>query len=311
MSRRMFRSVAVCAVALGAFGAAAAVAACSSSSTSSTGTSTDASTRTDTSTSTGSCTTSATLKIHFAPMYSAFVTDSTAHQFVVPAIVTGSGGKTETATWSASDSSAVAFAADSVTGGTQIALKKAPASPLTITAQVGSLCTSTELTVTSAVNSDWQTGSQRYNNGVAVIPGCVGQKVKPLLVEAGIPYQIPAPPDAGCPDAGPACTGCHGSSPTGGFFAGVQHTPEQTAGFTDQQLIDIFANGKDPSYDIGNLIPYNIWQAFHVWSDIKTPAEQKAMVVYLRSLAPQPDTAGGVNFGVLADAGVTMTDAGK
>ena len=199
----------------------------------------------------GGCTQSSTLQIHFAPMYSAFVTDSTQQTFQVPAIVTGGTG---TAVWSASPSSAVSFLTTS-TGTTMTVNSATPT--VTITAQVGSLCTSTTLGITSAVEADWATGNARYNNNVPIIPGCIDGKVQPLLADAGInlPTTIP---DAGCPDAGPACTGCHGSAPTGGFFTGVQHTPEQTAGFTDEELVNIFVNG---TVDDGgpfnpNILPY-------------------------------------------------------
>ncbi len=248
----------------------------------------------------GACTQSSALQIHFAPMYSAFVTDSTAQTFQVPAVVTGGTG---TATWSASDPAAVTFAADPTSGGTIMTVKSAAPS-VTITAQVGSACTSTTLNVTSAVEADWAAGNARYNNGVPLYPGCIDQKVAPLLLDSGI--DVPGPPEAGCPDAGPACTGCHGSNPTGGFFTGVQHTPEQTAGFTDDQLIDIFVRGivVDGGPFEDSLVPYEYWTLFHTWSDISTPEQQKGMVVYLRSLTPAVEQ-GGLNFGGLADAGIT------
>jgi hypothetical protein len=281
MRRRVLGAGVVSAVLVAVCAAAGALGACSNSSPN------DA---------IGACTQSSSLQILFSPMYSAFVTDSTTHTFQVPAIVTGGSGS---ATWSASDPSAVSFAPDPTTGGTIMTLKSAVAT-VTITAQLGSLCTSAQLNVTSAVEADWQAGNTRYNNGIPVYPGCVGAKVAPLLVDSGV--VLPPPPDAGCPDAGPACTGCHGDKPTGGFFQGVQHTPEQTGGFTDKQLVDIFVNGTDPNYDTYYL-PYEYWHAFHTWSDISTPQEQKAMIVYLRSLAPKADQ-GGINFGVLADAGI-------
>jgi len=252
----------------------------------------------------GPCTQSSSLQIHFAPMYSAFVTDNTTHLFQVPAVVTGASG---TALWSASDSSAVTFTADPTTGGTTMTVTSASTPSVTITAQVGSLCTSATLNITSALQADWAAGSARYNNGVPVYPGCIDQKLLPLLADSGI--TLPGPPDGGCPTQGPACTGCHGSAPTGGFFTGVQHTPEQTAGFSDEQLVNIFVNGTVDDggpYD-PNLLPYEYWHLFHTWSDISTTDEQKGMVVYLRSLTPISEN-GGLNFGGLQDAGIIESD---
>jgi hypothetical protein len=179
-------------------------------------------------------------------------------------------------------------------------LKAGP--PVTITAQIGGACGTSVLTVSPATEADWQNGNARYNNGVPVYPGCVGEKVAPLLVDSG--YRLPPPPEAGCPDAGPACTGCHGDNPTGGFFSGVQHTPEQTGGFSDDALTAIFHDGVDPTYDTSYL-PYEYWHAFHTWTDIATPEQQKGMRTYLRALKPVQDM-GGVNFGQLQDSGIAQ-----
>ncbi len=247
----------------------------------------------------GACSQSDSLQILFGKMYSAYVTDSTSHTFQIPAIA-NLNGVPATAIWTAvPDQGAVRFTPDPATGGTLVTVLSATPT-LKINAQVGSACAQAELQVTAATEADWQAGNARYNNGVPVYPGCVGAKLAPELAEAGI--DLPPPPDGGCPDAGPACTGCHGDMPTAGFFQGVQHTPEQTGGFTDQELIDIFVNGTDHTYDT-TYVPYEYWHVFHTWTDIDTPAKQKAMVVYLRSLKPM-DEDGGVNFGVLHDAGI-------
>ncbi len=242
------------------------------------------------------CTGPGALAVLFSPMYSAFVTDSTAHTFRVPAIVTGT---TDPVSWSATPASAVSIAPDPVTGGAMITILAATPT-VTITAQAGTSCASSVLTITPATEADWQRGNARYNNGQPVIPGCVGEKVKPLLGDSGV--KIPPPPDGGCPDVGPACTGCHGDTPTAGFFAGVQHTPEQTGGFSDDALVDIFVNATDPTYDTAYL-PYEYWHAFHTWTDIATPEDRKGMIVYLRSLTPENED-GGINFGQLTETGI-------
>jgi hypothetical protein len=233
-------------------------------------------------------------------MYSAFITDNATHAFEVPAIVTGGTGS---ATWSASDPT-ITFAADPASGGTVMTLGSATAT-VTVTARVGSLCTTAQLNITSALEADWDTGNARYNNGVQVYSGCIDTKVEPLLMDAGINLKQTFPDSGVCPDAGPACTACHGSAPTGGFFTGVQHTPEQTAGFSDDQLVNIFVNGTvdDGGAFNPSIVPYEYWHLFHTWSDISTPAEQKGMIVYLRSLTPVAEQ-GGLNFGDLEDAGI-------
>lgn len=109
-------------------------------------------------------------------------------------------------------------------------------------------------------------------------------------------------------EGGTACTNCHG--PTGmTAFNDVAHTPEQTGGFSDQDLIDIIVNGEVPDggyFDPSVIIAgcdggtcaqraYNLWHSFHQWSDIQ-PDQYNGMVTYLRSLAPA-DQNGTSNFG--------------
>ncbi len=301
------------AVVAGVCGTGAALGACSSSSTGGGGTNPPGVDAASDSTKGkggegGACTPSSALAILFSPMYSAFVTDSTEQEFRIPAILTGAAAGS-TITWSASDPTAVSFAHDVATGGTIITMASAPSSAVTITASIGSACATSPLTITSAVEADWAVGNARYNNNVPIVIGCIDSKVKAIIpADAGI--KLPPAPDGGCPDAGPACTGCHGSNPTGGFFTGVQHTPEQTGGFSDQQLIEIITTGTVPEGGAFNpeIIPYAYWQAFHTWKDINTPELQKGIVVYLRSLTPEPNQ-GGLNFGSLRDAGLVSDSA--
>ncbi len=90
---------------------------------------------------------------------------------------------------------------------------------------------------------------------------------------------------------------CHGPTATQGTFLGIQHTPEQTAGFSDQELVDIIVNGIIPGgwYYNPAIIPYAYWQYFHKWRDL-TPEQQRGIVVYLRSLTPTSQGA-KVDFG--------------
>jgi hypothetical protein len=80
-----------------------------------------------------------------------------------------------------------------------------------------------------------------------------------------------------------------------GPYKTVQHTPEQTGGFSDADLIGIFQNGTVPmgGYFDATIVPYAQWQGFHKWDVGDTPQN---MVVYLRSLTPAAQT-GAANFG--------------
>lgn len=282
-------------VALGGCAAlGASVAACGSSNSGASGSP-------DGSSGSSSCTTTNALTIAFNPMYSASIPGSTDHMFQVPAVVTGVSGAA--VQWSVSDSTALQTQTDQSTGGTLITVLKP--GTYRVNAQAGGLCGSATLNVTSATEDDWMAGNMRYNNGVALINPFANMMGGDGGIPMGPPpggFMIPGPntpsilePADGGP--GPACTNCHGATATGGAFQGIEHTPEQTAGFSDDELIDIIVHGiiPDGGYYDPSIIPQQYWQFFHKWADL-TPAQQKGMVVYLRSLTPTAQN-GKADFG--------------
>ncbi|MGO8996965.1 MAG: hypothetical protein ACLQVI_26925 [Polyangiaceae bacterium] len=226
---------------------------------------------------------SPSLDVLFSPMYSAYIADDNdAHSFQIPAIVNGIDNSA--VTWGVSDTSAVTCTTDTGTGGVMITVQKA--GNVTIVAQAGGKCGQSVLNVTAATDSQWQAGNARYNSGVPIYGGCIGLGQKNY-------------PDGGpssCPTQGPACIDCHGAGPKNQFFNDVLHTPEQVGGFSDQQLIGIFADGivPDGGYYNSSIVSELSFSVFHKWADIQGP-EQEAMVVYLRSLTPI--SQGNANFG--------------
>jgi hypothetical protein len=250
-----------------------------------------------------------TLNIEFNPMYSASIPGST-HTFRVPAIVTNASGANVTWTTSTSDTN-VQHQHDDKTGGEMFTILQ-PGN-FTIFANIaGQDCGKAPLNVTSATEADWMAGNDRYNSGNALFNPFamrgMGDGGPPMGPPPG-GFMTPAPgtpsilegPDGG---AAPACTNCHGPTATGGVFQGIEHTPEQTAGFSDQELTDIIVNGiiPDGGYYDSTIIPYRFWTFFHRWTDM-TPQQQKGIIVYLRSLEPTPQS-GKFDFGGLREAGV-------
>lgn len=65
----------------------------------------------------------------------------------------------------------------------------------------------------------------------------------------------------------------------------VQHTPMQTAGYSDDELIDIFTKAKKPDGVPQRIMPLDKWQKIHQW-DVPENV-RKGIVVYLRSLEPK------------------------
>jgi hypothetical protein len=241
----------------------------------------------DASTAMGSCPKSA-FKILFNPMYSAY---DGMHTFQLPAVVNDIDPTAVTIEWSASDPSMVALEPDATTGGVMITMQKS--GTVSIIASAGGLCGSSLLTITDATTADWTAGSDRYNDGVDLTRVPIGRG-------PGMARDASAAADGAATDQA-ACTNCHGDNATDLTFKTVQHTPEQTGGFSDADLINIFEHGMVPAggYFDTSIVPYNVWQTFHKWD----PGDaEKGLVVYLRSLTPT-DQTGTSNFGGMFDGG--------
>ncbi len=244
------------------------------------------------------CATPDGLTIKFNPMYSGY--DGT-HTFQVPSFVVGMDPGT--VTWGSSDPTMVNM--QPYVRGIMITTMKA--GDVTIIAQVGSMCGSAPLHIAQFSPDDWTVGSARYNNG------------NPLTFneDGSLPYDASfdgnfAGFDAGaladasnCMDLPPsftnpfedppaACTNCHGAGSNGKLFgmtlfSDVSHTPEQTGGFSEDELTNAVVNGTIPEggYFDNSIICYPVWHQVHHWWDIATTAEQTGIRAYLRSLAPQ------------------------
>jgi hypothetical protein len=266
-----------------------------------------------------------TLNVVFAPMYSAYIPGSTAQVFQIPA-VTDDGN---TATWSLSDPTQATLAPQSFTsGGTtlngvMITIKGTGDSNgnVTVFATEGSACGSSVLHITQNTESDWVIGNGRYNDGVAIhLPSFDGGGPRPDGGFGGFGDGGHGggggggfTTDAGSfleEEGGTACTNCHGPTATNGLFNDVSHTPEQTGGFSDEDLQNIILNGQIPDggyFDPTVIIPtcdggaqctqraYEQWSHLHQWTDI-TPDELPGIICYLRSLTPAPQN-GTSNFG--------------
>lgn len=261
------------------------------------------------------------LTIAFNPMYSAY--DGNAHEFKVPVKVTGASGKL-TVTTSPPEFVAYEPSIDGVTLTTRRAGK------CTVTIQDASGNTGTaELTVTENSPGDVEIGAARYANGIDYlvppeggIPSSEGG-VQPLFDAGPLPVfpEGSLPPDF--PDAGnrepprggrlggnreSACTYCHapeGAPADNGNSAqiDVEHTPQQTAGYSDEDLIKIFTQGVKPANARFRVVNQggavldgaaaHVYMILHSWQ--VPPATQKGLVAYLRSLTPKAQ--GEVDFG--------------
>jgi hypothetical protein len=207
-----------------------------------------------------------TLKLLFSPMYSAYEPE---HKYQIPVILEdGQKG----ATFTASDPSKVDVA--NTPEGALLTMKGA--GKVTITAKLGSESGSATLTITEATPDDWKRGEARYTNGIDALPTDGGTVSIAAL---------------GTRNPEGACTTCHSETAK---ILNIQHTPQQTGGYTDDELVTIFTQGDKPTGGVQRSgIPEFLWGMAHKW-DVEE-ADKKGLVTYLRSLPPK--TQGEIDFG--------------
>src|SRR6476469_6603557 len=173
---------------------------------------------------------------------------------------------------------------DPVTGGVMSSTRKA--GTVKIIARVGDMSGSADLTITEYDPSVREAGEMRYNNSIAIDAGMM------------------ALPGIGDVPENASCANCHGE---GAMFLDVQHTPEQTGGYSDEDLIHIFTEGYKPDVSMFHTrIPPQIYQRFHTWQ--ATDEEKKGLVCWLRQFEPKPQ--GAFDFGGLGMMGMRPTMGG-
>jgi hypothetical protein len=220
------------------------------------------------------------LTLLFNPMYSAY---DGVHDFQLPAIVQG----VQDVDWSARPADAVDLAPDSETGGVMITMRQA--GEVQIIARAGNLSGSATLYITDATPEDWELGEQRYNNEIPFPMFDIPDGGFMPTADGGMPNV-----DIEIPD-NLSCRNCHGA---GAEALDVEHTPQQTGGYSDDQLKSIFTMGMKPEGSTFHTpFPPSIYEQFHTWD--ATDAEKKGIVVYLRSLTPK--TQGTLDFSGLME----------
>jgi hypothetical protein len=240
-----------------------------------------------------SCATPDGLPIKFNPMYSGF--DGT-HIYEIPTFVVGVDPAT--VTWGSSDPSMIDL--QPYVRGIMVTTRKA--GDVTLVATIGTKCGSALLHITQYTVDQWKLGSDRYNNGNALVftlpdgaiinlPDAAGFDA--AMFEGGFP-DVDLPDTFVNPFENPAaaCTNCHGDTGNGKIFQDISHTPEQTGGFSEAELTNCFLHGTIPDggYYDPTIFNYKYWHQLHTWWDIDTPDKQVGMNAYLRSLTPKEQT---------------------
>jgi len=210
-----------------------------------------------------------TLNIYFNPMYSGY---DGVHTYRVPATIDNGNGAAPVAGahWEASDPSMVDIAPDPTDPtGVGVLLTTKKAGTVTITATTKDAIGKALLTITAYTPDQWQLGQTRYTAGDMTTIGMQLHGSRSKYVQ---------------------CTSCHGT------MVAIEHTPEQTGGFSDEEMKGIILHGTLPPQDLMVDIHGGAAQfkAFHQWM-VASDDEANGLVAYLRSLPPKAQ--GMIDFG--------------
>lgn len=211
------------------------------------------------------------LDIYFKTLNSAYIAGSS-RKFQVPAVVNG----VKADKWECSDPSAVDIDSSGIENGVMLTMKKA--GDFKIKATAGKRVGEVPLHVTAATDDDWTRGEARYNNAI-MLNFMAGQIMTGM---GGSPFML---------QNNVSCKNCHGS---GAQFLAVEHTPQQTGGYSDDEIKNIFENGMKPAGAKWGSLPgiMMYYPLFHKWA--ASEEEYQGLVVYLRSL--EPKSQGALDF---------------
>lgn len=236
--------------------------------------------------------------IRYSPMYSAFdgVRDYKLPVFLDQTVYAGTDPVVESSiTWTVDSKYAAKEAFPEVKGAAMLTTKNAGQTTVTVNVTTESgrkLEDTATLQIADADDATWAAGESRYNNNVTINLGMFGGTGM-----GGMGGSPPADPTTGGPpdismliprDA--SCANCHNNS--SGIT--VEHTPLQTAGYSDDDLVNIFTQGAKPMDAVFNSpflknLPAQyqemIYKQLHTW-DIAAEVE-KGIVFKLRSITPK------------------------
>ena len=182
-----------------------------------------------------------------------------------------------------------------IPGAIKLTTKAAGKTKVSMTATTASgakIRSESMLNITKASDDQWALGDARYGGGVNIDFTMLGPRnmMAPSMGggSCGLPFDILSalPKEA-------SCTNCHNTSASA---IAVEHTPTQTAGYSDEQLIAIFTQGQKPAgYTFNSFFlkmlpqPDCVYSMFHTWT--MDESTKQGIVLKLRSLPPQKQEA--------------------
>jgi hypothetical protein len=239
------------------------------------------------------------LTIRFNPMFSGY---DGVHTYQVPTFVPGVDPSM--LTWGSTDPTMIDIQPYPGRPGMMLTTKKAGDVTIVVFVTGSTMCGTAPLHIEQYTSDEWNFGNARYNNGNPLVldpdagfgSGPTDGGLDAWVDASGLcaMYQNVANAFENPPAA---CTNCHGTMSNGmlfgmTLFSDIQHTPEQTGGFSEDDLVNAYVFGTIPpgGYFDNSITPYCLWHQVHTWWDIDTPEKRKGMNAYLRSLTPQEQT---------------------
>jgi hypothetical protein len=224
--------------------------------------------------------------IQFAPMYSAYDGEHTFQ--LTPSVPSASSSSTDadpvdasTLEWQVDSAFVKVDAFTDLPAAVLLTTKKAGKTVIKVSGMTKrgvKVRGEAQLMIAQAKPEEWASGDERYSNGSAIntaVMGPSGGSSGPC----GLPTTVSVPKDA-------SCTNCHNSS--GGLS--VEQTPTQTAGYSDDQLLEIVTQGVKPSGGFTGMflkntpMPDCLFKGIH--SLTLNDDQKKGIVWKLRSLTP-------------------------
>jgi hypothetical protein len=140
------------------------------------------------------------------------------------------------------------------------------------------------LNITKAEAAEWDLGEARYNNNVPIEIADPDEANRIANMTGGYPF-----------DPNASCANCHNnSSEFLGAGVTIEHTPQQTAGYSDEELISIFTMGSKPAGGKFHspifegqpaVFVERAYKQMHTWQI--APEVERGIVYKLRSITPK------------------------
>lgn len=228
--------------------------------------------------------------IQFSPMFSAF--DGTHSYAVTPSVpyvansMASDPVMASSIQWEVDTAFVEREEFPELTAAIKLTTKKAGVTAVIVRAKSlsgKSISSRAKLAISQAHPEEWAAGERRYNTGETITwaftaPAADGDS------PCEPPHNVELPQTS-------ACGNCHNATSA---ILPNEYTPTQTAGYSNEDLINIFANGAKPARETYSSAflrkastPDCIHKTFHTWQ--MTEEEKNGLIWHLRAIPPKAE----------------------